>query len=325
MSARRSMILWALGGLILMGFALSLGRGHSFAALWGGLSGQESDLAFTVFALRLPRAVIAVLAGAAFGLGGAAFQTLLRNPLASPDVIGVSSGAGAAAVFGIVALGLSGAVVSVMAIGAGLAVALAIYALAWRREGVGARLILTGIGLSAMLQSLTAHLLANAPNWSLQEAMRWLSGSLNGAQLPQALPLLAALGLCGGTLALRARALEVLRIGDEVASGLGVALGPVRISTLIAGVGLVATATAVTGPIAFVAFLSGPIAARLLGQGGSLLGPAALLGAALVLFCDLAGQTLLPARYPVGVVTGLLGAPYLVMLVIRENTKGGGA
>lgn len=336
MNARGAGMVWSrrvfsqagLLALILGGVFLTLTVGQSITSpttLWAVFIGQETEDAFPVLSLRLPRAVLAVLAGAAFGLGGAAFQTLLRNPLASPDIIGISAGAGAAAVFCIVVLSMSGPVVSVVAIGAGLAVALLIYVLAWRGGVSGTRLILVGIGISAMLQSLTAHLLSRAPSWSLQEAMRWLAGSLNGAQLDQALPLLAVLAACGGALVWHAPALEVMRIGDDVAGGLGIHLGRVRVSTIVAGVGLVATATAVAGPIAFVAFLSGPIATRLVGRGGSVLGTAALIGAVLVLICDFAGQVLLPARYPVGVVTGLLGAPYLVLLVIRENTKGGGA
>ena len=112
-------------------------------------------------------------------------------------------------------------------------------------------------------------------------------------------------------------------MGDDLAAGLGVRLGLVRVIIILSAVGLVAFATAASGPIAFVAFLSGPIAARLLGWTDALLIPAALVGAALVLFADYAGQFLLPARYPVGIVTGVLGAPYLVWLIIRDNRTGG--
>ncbi len=326
---RRAGVLACLTGLLALGVLLTLMLGQkafSPATLWQVLQGEDTTGAgFTIRSLRLPRTLLSLLAGASFGLGGAAFQTLLRNPLASPDIIGISAGASTSAVFCIVVLSITGPAVSAYAVVAGLGVALLIYLLAWRGEVSGARLILVGIGLSAMLQSLTAYILSRAPSWSLQEAMRWLSGSVNGAQLDQALPLLLVLAVCGGLLLLRARDLEMMRMGDEAAAALGVRLGFTRITTILAGVGLVATATASAGPIAFVAFLSGPIAARLTGRDGPILLPAAAVGALLVLICDFAGQFLMPARYPVGIVTGILGAPYLVALILRENRKGTGA
>jgi iron complex transport system permease protein len=258
-------------------------------------------------------------------LGGVAFQIMLRNPLASPDIIGISSGASAAAVFAIVVLSLSGPMVSLVAVIAGLAIALLVYALAFRKGAGGTRLILIGIGISAMLESMIAYILSQAPDWNLQEAQRWLTGSLNGAQLGQALPLLAALIVFGGLLLSRTRELELLRLGDDTAAALGVQVGRTRVTVIIAAVGMIATATAITGPIAFVAFLSGPIAARIVGPRGSLLIPAALVGGMLVLAGDYAGQFLLPMRYPVGVVTGALGAPYLIYLIVRANRAGSGA
>lgn len=325
---RRGLVLAVLGTAVCLGFALALVIGQIVippGTIWQVLRGEQvGGASFTVMDLRLPRAVLAILAGAAFGLGGSAFQTLLRNPLASPDIIGISAGASASAVFCIVVLSIKGPVVSVYAVAAGLGVALLIYLLSWRDGVTGARLILVGIGLSAMLQSLTAYVLSRAPAWSLQEALRWLSGSVNGAQIEQAAPLALALVLCGGLLWSRAGDLETLRMGDEAAAGLGVRLAATRIGVILAGVGLVAVATASAGPIAFVAFLSGPIASRITGRDGPILLPAAGIGALLVLVCDFAGQFLLPARYPVGVVTGVLGAPYLVYLIIRDNRTGGG-
>ncbi|MBY5970877.1 iron ABC transporter permease [Ferrimonas balearica] len=312
--------------LVLALCALILSLGQSFtppATVLRVLGGEAVPGAgFTVLQLRLPRAVVGALAGLSFGMGGAAFQTLLRNPLASPDIIGISAGASAAAVFAITVLGLAG--LPVVAVTAGLGIALLIYLLSWRQGVAGARLILVGIGLSGMMQSLTAYMLSQAESWTLQAAMRWMTGSLNGVQLEQALPLLAALVICGGVLLIAAPALEVMRMGDETAAGLGVRTGAVRAAVVVAAVGLVAVATAMVGPVAFVAFLSGPIAARMTGRDGSLLLPAALVGAVLVLTADYAGQFWLPARYPVGIVTGVLGAPYLLFLIIRSNRTGGG-
>ena len=272
--------------------------------------------------LRLPRTVLSILAGLSFGLGGVAFQIMLRNPLASPDIIGISSGASAAAVFAIVGLSLTGPVVSILAVLAGLAVAMLIYGLAVRNGEAGTRLILVGIGVSAMLQSLISYVLLNAPAWNRQEAIRWLTGSVNGARLDKALPLSATLVVFGLLLLSRSRELETLRLGDDMAAALGTRVSRSRIIIIMSAVSIIAVATAVTGPIAFVAFLAGPIAARIVGANGSLLLPSALVGAVLVLVADFAGQFLLPARYPVGVVTGVLGAPYLIYLIIRVNRTG---
>ena len=323
----RVRIMAVLFACLLAGVLLTLMLGQSFTPLTTVLrilgGAEVPGAGFTVRELRLPRAVVSVLVGACFGLGGIAFQTMLRNPLASPDIIGISTGASTSAVFAIVVLSLSGPAVSMVAIAAGLGVALLIYTLSWRQGVTGGRLILIGIGLAAMLQSITAYLLMRAPSWTLQEALRWLTGSVNGVQLDQALPLLIALLLFGGLLLSRHRDLETLRMGDDLAAGLGVRLAVTRVIVVITAVALVAFATAVSGPVAFVAFLSGPIAARLMGRNGSLLMPAALVGALLVLLGDYAGQFLLPARYPVGIVTGVLGAPYLLYLILRDNKTRG--
>lgn len=278
---------------------------------------------FTVGELRLPRASLAVLAGAAFGLGGVTFQTMLRNPLAAPDVIGISAGASAAAVIGIVVLDVDEARVSLLAISAALVTAFVIYLLAFKDGVVGTRLILIGIGVAAMLDSVVAYVIVRAAQWDLQTAMRWLTGSLNNALWSQVLPLLVAICIAGPVLLSQARNLDLLQHGDDSAASLGVRVERTRLLTIITAVALIAFATAAAGPIAFVAFLSGPIAARIVGSGGSLLVPSALVGALLVLCADLAGQFLFDARYPVGVITGALGAPYLVYLLIRTNRAGG--
>ncbi|SHE93426.1 iron complex transport system permease protein [Loktanella atrilutea] len=323
---RRLQIVAALAALLIAGGVLTLMVGQSTTPLHvvlRVLSGEDvPGASFTVGTLRLPRMTLAVLAGLSFGLGGAACQTLLRNPLASPDIIGITAGSGAAAVLGIVMLQWSGAAISVLAIVGGLGTALLIHALAWRDGLSGARLILIGIGIAAMLNSVTAYVLLQAPAWSLQEALRWLTGSVNGARLGQALPLLTALLTFGSLLLVRSRDIDALRLGDDKAAALGVRLGAVRLQVIIGIVGLISTATAAVGPIAFVSFLAGPIAAWIVGPGRPVLVPAALVGAVLVLGGDYAGQFLLPNRYPVGVVTGALGGPYLLYLIVRMNRTG---
>ena len=324
---RRRWVIGSLLTLIALLFTLTLMLGQNYTPpgdVARVLLGENvPGASFTVGQLRLPRAVLALLTGLSFGLGGAAFQTMLRNPLASPDIIGINLGASAAAVFAIVVLQMNGPAVSVFAVLAGLGVAMAIYGLSFKNGVAGTRLILIGIGVAAMLESFIAYTLSRAPAWNLQEAMRWLAGSLNGAQIDQALPLLVSLILFGGLLLARARDLDTLKLGDDTAAALGTNIAATRILVMIAGVGVIAVATAVAGPVSFVAFLSGSIAARLVRGNGSILFPAALVGAVLVMLADYAGQFLLPSRYPVGVVTGALGAPYLIYLIIRVNRSGG--
>ncbi|MGP5377297.1 FecCD family ABC transporter permease [Brachybacterium alimentarium] len=324
--ARALATIGVLSLLILAVFCLSLMVGRTVypaSDVLRVLAGQDvPGASFTVGTLRLPRAVLAALAGACFGLGGVTFQTMLRNPLASPDIIGISSGASAAAAFGIVILGLSGTAVSLLAILAGLGVAVLIYALSYRGGVAGTRLILVGIGIAAMLQSVTDWVLSKAGQWDLQEALRWLTGSLNNTSWDQALPVLGALVVLSPVLLSRAKDLRVTELGDDAAQALGVRVDRTRLIVVVSAVGLIAFATAACGPIAFVAFLSGPIAARIVGPGSSPLVPAALVGGLLVLSADLVGQYATGTRYPVGVVTGVLGAPYLIYLIIRVNRRG---
>lgn len=313
--------------LILTVFAISLMVGQTFyppADVLGVLLGQDVDGAsFTVGRLRLPRAVLAIVAGFSFGLAGVTFQTMLRNPLASPDIIGISAGASAAAAFAIVILGLSGTAVSLFAIVSGLGVALLVYVLSYKGGAAGTRLILIGIGMAAMLDAAINYILSRAGQWDLQEALRWLTGSLNGTTWTQVVPALIAMVILGPLLLSRSRNLDALQLGDDTAAALGVRVERTRLVVIVAAVGLIAFATAAAGPIAFVAFLSGPIAARILGPNGSPMLPAGLIGALLVLVADFCGQYAFGTRFPVGVVTGVLGAPYLIYLIVRTNRAGG--
>jgi len=326
-STRRRVVTLVLAVLVVAAFATSLMVGRTFyppSDVWRVVVGDDvPGASYAVGRLRLPRAVLALIAGCCFGLSGVTFQTMLRNPLASPDVIGISAGASTAAAFAIVTLSLGGTAVSLFAIVVGLGVAMLIYVLSYRDGVAGTRLILIGIGIAAMLQSITAYILSQAGAWDLQEAQRWLTGSLNGADWQDVLPALAALVVLAPVLLSQVRDLDLLQLGDDAASALGVRVELTRLVVIVAAVGLIAFATAATGPIAFVAFLAGPIAARIIGPGGSLLVPAALVGALLVLVADLCGQYAFDHRYPVGIVTGVLGAPYLVYLIIRSNRVGG--
>ncbi|SHJ45237.1 FecCD family ABC transporter permease [Thermoclostridium caenicola] len=288
------------------------------------LGEQIKGASFAIGTLRLPRMLIAVLAGMAFGMAGNTFQTMLGNPLASPDIIGVTAGCSVAAVFCITFLNVSKGVISLAAVVTGVALAAIIYFLSYRGGFSGPRLILIGIGIQAMLNALTYFLLLRANQYDVPAAMRWLSGSLNGLQMKDVPLLFGVVTVFGFILTALSKYLNILELGDQSATSLGVRTDRVRMLMVICAVFLIAYTTAVTGPVAFVSFLAGPIASRLAGRGNSNIVPSALTGAALVLLADIVGQNLFDIRFPVGVVTGMLGAPYLVFLLIRMN-KGGAA
>ena len=282
--------------------------------------GVPSD--FVLKTLRIPRVVTGVLAGIAFGLAGNTFQSLLRNSLASPDIIGVSSGASVAAVFCILILGLSGAVVSWIAVIAGLVVSVAIYLLSMGYGYSDGKMILVGIGAQAFLQALVSWILLKGSEFDVPTALRWLSGSLNGAQQRNVPRLFLVTLIAGGVILYLVSHIRMMEMGEEYAVSLGVEPGRIRIIAMVCAILLISFATATTGPIASVAFLSGPIASRLVGKGRNNMLAAGLVGAVLIVTADFVGQNFWSVRYPVGVITGLLGAPYLLFLLINMNRKG---
>jgi len=285
-------------------------------------------VSFMVMELKLPRAVTGAMVGAAFGLSGALFQTLLRNPLASPDVIGISYGASAAAVTAIIVFGASGAAVSGAALAGALAVALLIYAISRRGTGgsgaAGGRLILAGVGIAAALQTVVSFLMTRSDIRTAADALVWLNGSLNSAGWERAGVLAAALLALVPAAAALARPLRMVELGDDAAAGLGVRVGATRLGVVVVGVALAACATAAAGPVAFVAFLAGPISRRLTRR--TSLPAAALTGMLIVLSADFLAANLAPLLLagtvlPVGVVTGALGAPFLLWLLATANRK----
>ncbi|WP_050184205.1 FecCD family ABC transporter permease [Domibacillus robiginosus] len=287
------------------------------------LSGEQvQGASFAVNTIRLPRMLAGLFAGFAFGIAGNTFQTMLRNPLANPNVIGITSGSSVAAVFCIVILHTSGAVVSIASVIAGLATVILIYVLSRGKSFSIGRLILIGIGIQAMLDALVSYLLLIGAEQDLPAAFRWLTGSLNGSQMDELPPLVLSVFIFAPIIIVLGKHLSILELGEQSATSLGVNTDKTRVLLIFSSVCMISIATATTGPIAFVAFLSGPIAKRLVGAGFSNVIPAGLVGANLVLAADLIGQFAFVARYPVGIITGILGAPYLIFLLIRMNRKG---
>jgi iron complex transport system permease protein len=287
------------------------------------LTGEQlKGVSFAVNTIRLPRMLAGLFAGFAFGVAGYTFQTMLRNPLANPNVIGITSGSGAAAVFCIVILHSQGAAVSVASVIAGLATVMLIYFLSRGKSFSIGRLILVGIGIQAMLDAVISYLLLISAQQDVPTALRWLSGSLNGSQMKELPPLVITVLICAPIVIVLGKHLNILELGEQAATSLGVNADKTRIALIVSSVIMIAMATAITGPIAFVSFLAGPIAKRLVGVGFPSVIPAGLVGVNLVLAADLIGQFAFVYRFPVGVITGLLGAPYLIFLLIRMNRKG---
>jgi iron complex transport system permease protein len=313
--------------LVLSALMLILGNIHySPSTILKVLLGEEiKGATFAIQTLRLPRMLSGLLVGIAFGMAGNTFQTMLGNPLASPDIIGVTSGSSVAAVFCILILKISGNTVSFIAVISGLSVAGLIYGLSKGGSFSGGRLILIGIGMQAMLNAVISFLLLRANQYDVPAALRWLNGSLNGIQMKNIPSLCVIVIVFGILIVLLGKRLKILELGDQYATALGLNADRTRLLLVMSSVFLIAFATSVTGPVAFVAFLAGPIAVKLVGTGNSNVIPAGLVGAILVLGADLLGQFAFDTRFPVGIITGILGAPYLLYLLIRMNKRGGAA
>ncbi|WP_306368942.1 iron chelate uptake ABC transporter family permease subunit [Nocardiopsis sp. CC223A] len=311
--------------------ALSLGdRATPPGELWQALRGHGAEnTLYAVHEVRLPRIVLALAVGAAFGVAGGIGQSVLRNPLASPDVLGVSAGASAAAV-GVIAVGSLGGPIGlvpipVAALAGGLGAAGLIALLA--RDGAvrGRRLLLVGIGLSAALTGVTQYLLTLIDVHDAQRSAVWLTGSLNARGWAEAAPVLAGCALLIPAALALAHTNRALLFGDDVATGWGVRTGRARGTLLAVAVCLAALATSAGGPIAFVALVSGQVARRLARVPDIPPLLSALTGALIVLAADTAARTALPVQLPVGVLTALVGAPYLLYLLQRRRGTRGAA
>lgn len=280
---------------------------------------------FIVLGVRLPRVMAGLLAGGAFGLSGVIFQTVLRNPLASPDIVGITTGASATAVLAIIVFKWSGLAVSFSACGGAILIALLIYGLAWRDGVTPYRLVLIGIGMAALAGAVVSYLFTRARIMEVQEALSWLTGSLNGASFESLAPLVMALVVLVPLAAILSRPLQALQLGDDAASALGTRVEFSRLGLILVAVLLAAFATAAVGPVSFVAFVAGPIARRLLGPSGGALVPAALVGGLVTNASDFVAQHMLGRnQLPVGVVTGALGAVFLIYLLAAAHRSGRG-
>lgn len=311
--------------LVLMVLSISTGEydippGKVVETLFGG---GDSGTQFIIETLRMPRAITGALVGAALAVSGSIFQSISRNPLGSPDIIGFVQGAAAGAVLQIVLFNGNTAAVAGGAIFGGLITALLVYGLAYRGGVQGYRLVLIGIGLSAMLTAVTDYLISRSTLDEAQAAQVWLTGSLNGRGWEHVRPVAAAFAVLLPLAMLLARPLRMLEMGDDLAHGLGMPVERLRLALMAVAVLLCAVATASAGQIIFVALAAPQISRRLTRATGPGIGCAALTGAVLLVGSDLASQRLFPdTQLPVGIMTGVLGGLYLIWLLLREWRKG---
>lgn len=328
--ARTVVVITALSVLTAALFCWSLTVGDfpvSFRTVVKTLLGQGTSADwFVVGELRLPRALVGMMVGAAFGLSGALLQSIARNPLATPDVIGITSGASLAAVAVIVVGGgdwidASGSYgVPIAALAGGVGAAVVVYVLAWRRGLAGYRLVLVGVGVAAATRAGIEYLMTMATIREASQATLWLTGSLNGRGWNHVRPVALALAvLVPVTFAFGGR-LRVLGMGDDAARGLGMSVERTRLVLVGCSVGLAALGTASAGPIVFVAFVAPVVGRNLLGRGHLGLLASMLCGAALTLGADLAARRLFaPTELPVGLVTAMIGGPYLLFVLWRTG------
>ncbi|UYG06700.1 FecCD family ABC transporter permease [Halomonas sp. M4R1S46] len=324
----RDLGIMALLGLLLvasMGLSLALG---SFPTPFGKVlhalaAPEDSDIAFIVRELRLPRIVLAVLVGAALAVAGAILQGIVRNPLASPDVIGITSGAAMAAVafLAIFGTGLSIHWLPAAALLGALLSALLVFLLAWKRGITPSRLVLVGIGLSAAMGAVTTLLIVISDDAAAMAAYVWLTGSLYAAQWQDVLGMLPWLLVAVPLCLTRARHMDAMALGDHVAQGLGVNVLRSRLVLMACSVALAGAAVAFAGGLSFVGLIAPHIAARLVGRGLARLVPAAaLIGALIVLYADLLGRVaFLPEDLPAGIFVSGVGAPFFVYLLHRTR------
>jgi iron complex transport system permease protein len=287
--------------------------------------GGDPGQVLVVQRLRLPRVLVGLLVGAALGAAGALTSSVVRNPLATPDVLGVTAGASAAAV-GVLLLGWP-LPLPLAALAGGLAAAALVAVLSWRGGVTGAHLVLVGIALSSCATALTSFLLVRAEVTDAQRAVVWLTGSVNGRGWEHVRPLLLTVGVLLPLAVVLARSLSTLRLGDDLARTLGTRVTAARLGLLAVAVALAAAATAAAGPVAFVALVAPQVALRLSATPGPTVATSAAGGALLVVAADLVGRTGLQAlgltstELPVGAVTALVGAPVLLVL-LRRTTRG---
>jgi len=318
--------------LTMLAVIISTGIGDMQIAPWKVVSvffgGGSSIDQLVVTSFRLPRILIALLAGMALAVAGGILQGMIRNPLASPDIIGVTGGAGAAVVAFLTifsnkdnTLMVSIKWLPVAAFIGATVIAFLVYFLAWKKGVSPVRLVLIGIGISALTQACTTLLMIMGPIYRASQANIWITGTVNGSDWQDVWILLPWSVIFIFLSFMITRQLNIQELGEEVATSAGANVQRQRFILLLMSTALVGGAVAFAGGIGFVGLMAPHMARRLVGSSfGALLPVAALLGGLLVMLADLIGRTLfLPLEVPAGVFTAAIGAPYFIYLLFKTR------
>lgn len=326
-TSRRAVVVVAvlLAGMLLTALlAVGLGKYHVAPLdVVSVLTGSNTSFdRVVVLEWRLPRMLMALLVGTALGLSGAIFQAITGNPLGSPEIVGVNFGAYTGALAVLATVGSGYYAVAVGALLGGLVTAVVVYALSFQRGVAGYRLIVVGIAVGAVLNSVNQWIVIKLDHHTAVTAAVWQQGTLSGLTWTQVVPMTVCVALLVSALVALGPQLPVLQLGDDAAGALGVRPDRARAAYLVVGVGLVAVACAAAGPITFVALAAPQLARRLTASPGVALLPAAVMGAALLLVSDVIAQQLFSDNeLPVGVITVSLGGCYLIYLLATQARK----
>ncbi len=307
--------------LVIGAYTLTAGASRTsltdVASAFLGQANRRTEM--LVMEWRLPRLLFAIFCGVALGMSGALFQSLTRNPLGSPDVIGFAAGSYTGALLVMLVAGSTGYyVVAAGSLIGGIATAALVYLLAYRRGVEGFRLIIMGIGVSAVLGSVNSYLMLQADLEDAMSAAAWGSGSLNGLGFDQFWPMIVLLVVLVPTTLALGPGMRQLEMGDDAAKALGLRTERLRLGVVVVGVALTALVTAAAGPISFIALAAPQIARRLTGASGIGMIPAALVGALLLTGADVVANSI---QLPVGIITVSIGGTYLLWLLVREYRR----
>ena len=326
---KRWLQVFSIGSLSLIAlFLLSLSAGSNWVSpsqVFMQLINMTDEHTFVIETLRLPRTLLAVLVGSALGISGLILQSIVRNPLASPDIIGITSGASFGAVL-FISLGTGVVSMSLLpfaAISGGLITATIIYLLSWNKGVTPIRLVLIGIGISAILKSGVTFLLVYSDTYIASKAYIWLTGSLYATTWNDLTSLSMWLLIPLPILIILGNSMNVTELGDDVAISMGIKLQWQRLIFLCCAVILAATSAAYVGGIEFVGLMAPHMARSLVGRSFLGLIPiTAIIGALLVVVADLIARTMfLPLDIPAGVFTAAIGAPFFIYLLYRNRNR----
>lgn len=323
-SVRVCVVLWvatvALAVYAIMSGSAEIGIGEAIAAIAG--QGDEFTT-MVVVEWRAPRILMAVLLGTCLAMSGAIFQNLTANPLGSPDVIGFQTGSYTGALVVMLILRGGSAAVMTGALIGGIVTAFVVFFLSSKRGSVrGVRLIIVGIGVSAMLASINVWILLTATVEDAIMASLWGAGNLSGVAWPTFMLALTTSSVFIVAAVFLSRPMRLTQIGVPFATALGQNVRAVQVVAVIVGVGLTALATATVGPISFIALAAPQIARRLVHSDGLAMGPSAAVGSLLLLLADIVAQRIDPdSPLPVGIVTVSIGGVYFLWLLLREGKR----